>query len=107
MQHTTLTENEQIIAIRQQLVSNERHRVYWTEYEKQQLREMFASGIGITQMALLLQRSEMAIVNQLNALGLFKKCRAPKKTKKECLCPQCSHYGKCTNSCKDIFQNGT
>ena len=105
MEHNILTTNEQVIAIRQLFIPNERHREYWTESERDQLREMFASGIGITEMALTFRRSEMAVVNQLNTLGLFKKCRAPKRTKKECLCPQCSHYGKCTHPCKEVFQN--
>ena len=105
MENTYSTKNEQIIAIRQQFVSNERHREYWSDYEKNKLKEMFENGIGITEMALELQRSEMAIVNQLNAMGLFKKCRAPKKAKKECLCPQCSHYGECTNPCKAVLSD--
>lgn len=106
MEGNYLIRNEQIIAIRQQLISNERHREYWSDEEKNQLRDMFENGIGITEMALMLQRSEMAIVNQLNALGLFRKCRAPKKVKKECLCSQCSHYGECTNACKAVLSDG-
>ena len=106
MEHNISTINEQVIAIRQLVTPNERHREYWSESERDQLREMFANGIGITEMALTFRRSEMAVVNQLNTLGLFKKCRAPKRTKKECLCPQCSHYGECTNACKAVLSDG-
>ena len=103
MENTYSTKNKQIIAIRQQLASNERHREYWSEDEKNRLLQMFYDGIGITEMALELQRSEMAIVNQINALNLFKRCRAPKRQKKECLCPQCAHYAECTNPCNAVL----
>lgn len=99
MENTYSTKNEQVIAIRQQLASNERHREYWSDDEKSKLIEMFENGTGITEMALELQRSEMAIVNQLNALGLFRKCRAPKQRKQGCLCSECSYYPNC-EKCK-------
>lgn len=34
MENTYSTKNEQIIAIRQQFVSNERHREFWSDDEK-------------------------------------------------------------------------
>lgn len=105
MENTVSTKNEQVIAIRQQIVSNERHREYWSDDEKDKLKEMFYAGTGITEMALELHRSEMAIVNQLNALSLFRSCRAPKRQKKECLCPGCSHYAECNNPCKAGFSD--
>jgi len=102
--------NQQIAAMRQNAELNTRHRSYWTEEDKQELKDRFYAGEGISTMALTFQRSELAIINQLNAMNLFQKHRAPKTKKPECLCSQCSlytHCEKCTLSPDNINRDKT
>lgn len=44
---------------------------YWTDEERRQLAANYIGGMGITEMAILFQRSEQAICQQLAVLGLF------------------------------------
>ena len=68
-------------------MSTERHRAPWTSDELQQLQKMFDEGVGISEMAVHLQRSELAIINQVK--GMYRRVRTPKECKVECKCPQC------------------
>ena len=66
-------ENERdfLKALREGTIPSERSREYWTDEEKEELRQYFMDGEGISQIAIALQRSENAIVQQLIALKWF------------------------------------
>ena len=64
--------------MRKSAVRLERQGDYWSEEDKENLSKMFFEGVGITEMAVILQRSETAIIRQ-------KSCSAQSK----CLCGTC------------------
>lgn len=88
---------EEIIALRQNRKPN--HRQYWTDEEREKIIDMHQNGVGISEMAVIFQRSEAAIFNQINHLELNRRTRSPNKSSNECKCPYCSHYGQCQKPC--------
>lgn len=72
---------EQLIALRHNY-SPAQHRDYWTPEERQELEDMYYAGYGISEMAIHFNRSECAIYNQLELMGLFKKTRKAKNKPK-------------------------
>ena len=87
---------EQVRKMRDRTEPVDRQQEYWTDDELQRLESMFYEGVGITDMALTLQRSEMAVVNRIT--GYYRRVRAPRQNKAECQCRKCTYYidGKCT-----------
>lgn len=83
--------------MRQRTTRLEREGDYWTDEEKRQLRIMFEQGIGITEMAVRLQRSEPAIYQQIEKMDLYgRKTKPKRKTKQKepsCLCNRCKCAG--------------
>lgn len=65
---------------------------YWTDEERRQLAANYIGGMGITEMAILFQRSEQAICQQLAVLGLFNNPITQRKSgprEPQCLCKNC------------------
>ena len=89
---------EQIKAMRERTAPVERSREYWTEEELQELESMFSDGVGITDMALTLHRSELAIFTRIQ--GLYPKVRSPRQAKDCCLCRRCPSYVEETHECQ-------
>ena len=84
---------ELLIAIREGRVPSERSGEYWSDAEKDELRRLFMEGDGISQIALMLQRSENAVFQQLAVQGLLTppgSSRGPKKNEPKCRCPECN-----------------
>ena len=79
---------EQLIALRQGN-SPSQHRDYWTEEERQQLQDLYSEGYGISEMAIIFNRNEGAIYNQIEAMGLSQKMRRKRKKSTECKCSKC------------------
>ena len=77
----------------------DRDRDYWTEDERRQLKRMFNDGEDLSEIALILQRTEIAICQQAVALGLYVRKRRPGQPKNDsecCLCKKCTaSLGKC------------
>lgn len=72
----------------------EREGDYWTEDEKQELVRLFNSGMGITEIAVRLQRTEPAVVQQIEKMDLYQRKDNPKRRRStskepECLCNVC------------------
>jgi len=88
-----ITKKEQIIALRQRTAHLDRYRAPWTQEELHHLQEMFDDAVDITDMALILQRSELAILNQVK--DMYRRVRPPKEEKSKCKCPQCQYYREC------------
>ncbi len=91
-------ENTQIIKnMRSRTTRLDREGDYWSDDEKRQLQEMFADGVGITEMAIRLQRTEPAVTQQIEKMDLygrkgnpirFRRPRSPKDAS-ACLCEHC------------------
>lgn len=63
----------------------------WTDEEKTELYIQYYSGMGITELAYLHQRTENAIIQQLQAKGCLRQSvRRNKKHSTVCRCNQCS-----------------
>ena len=92
----TITQSELLISIRTGELSSERSKEYWSDAERDELRRLYWEGTGISEIALLLQRSENAIIQQLISMFLLtppgkQRKRSPKHFK--CQCPRCLETG--------------
>lgn len=70
----------------------DREGEYWSDEERHCLQSLFDSGTGITAIAILLQRTELAVIMQANQMGLFtppSKKRNYRPRPPRCLCPNC------------------
>lgn len=85
---------EAVRTVRHSPASLERRGECWSEEDKGKLSEMFFDNVGITEMAVVLQRSETAIIQQIEKMNLYgrklyparqKNCTEPSK----CLCDTC------------------
>lgn len=78
----------------------EREGDYWDQDEKERLEEMFEDGVGISEMAIRLQRTEPAVIQQIEKLDLYHRKdhpirrRPPAKTC-QCLCSNCEADPDC------------
>lgn len=81
---------ESVKSMRNRTVRLDRHGDYWTAEEKEVLAQKFYEGEGITAMALELQHTESAIIQQIEAMDLYgrKKKKSPSK-QPGCLCADC------------------
>ncbi len=78
-------------SIRNGIFTPERSNEYWKQEERDQLEFLFRNGVGISDIALELQRSENAIVQQIIVKDLFAKKTLRQRTTREpeCLCNRC------------------
>ena len=72
----------------------ERAGDYWSEDEKTQLRELFEYGVGLSEIAIRLQRTEPAVSQQTEKMDLYGRGSNPCRRKSEpkapvCLCDTC------------------
>ncbi len=81
--------NEVVKCIRNRTVRLEREGDYWEDEEKDQLVRMFHDGVGITEMAMALQRTEPAIIQQVEKLDLYQRKASPIRRKNQTKAPQC------------------
>ena len=88
---------EQIKAMRQRTISLKHEGCYWSDDDRRQLQNLFEQGVGITKIALTLERSETAVFQQLRALNLYVKIRSSQKIgiNDGCLCWKC--HKECSN----------
>lgn len=81
---------ESVKNMRNRTVRLDREGDYWTAEEREILVQKFQEGEGITAMALQLQRTESAIIQQIEALDLFGRKKKNSSTKlPRCLCSDC------------------
>ena len=111
------TKQDELIALRTGVKLAERSGEYWSKEDIQLLKRLYCQdGIGISEIALLLKRSEGAVCQQLTKMGLLTpqgRHRTRKKKADEttelagrCLCPHCSEK-TCQNCGKEFFYAGT
>ena len=82
-----------LIALRNGEIPSERSGEYWEEGEKKKLEQMFWAGVGISEIAVDLQRSENAVIQQL----LLMRVLTPRQSMRQSgdrrkRCPRC-HSG--------------
>ena len=58
-------ERKLLIGLRNGAIPSERSGEYWSKEEKEKMKRMFWNGDGISEIALSLQRSENAVIQQL------------------------------------------
>ena len=58
-------------------VRMDREGDYWIEEEKEQLVKLFRQGEGITAIAIRLQRTEPAIMQQIEKMDLYRRKEVP------------------------------
>lgn len=78
----------------------EREGDYWSDNEREQLTELFVEGVGISEMAIELQRTEPAVFQQIEKMDLYGRKDHPKRRKYKprcgCLCSNCrDDYESC------------
>lgn len=81
-----------VMNMRNKVVLLEREGEYWSDEEREQMRCLFESGTGLTTIAMILQRTEMAVIQQGMLMNLF----SPPHIRKQyvhkpprCRCPNC------------------
>lgn len=62
---------EAVRTVHRSPASLERRGECWSEEDKGKLSEMFFDNVGITEMAVILQRSETAIMQQIEKQDLY------------------------------------
>lgn len=70
----------------------DREGEHWSEDERAYLQALFDNGTGITAIAILLQRTELAVIMQANQMDLFtppSKKRTYRPRVPHCLCCNC------------------
>ena len=73
---------------------------YWSEDDVYNLKMMFSQGVGISQIAIELQRSELAVMQEIEKLDLYERKEHPRRFRKSrapkgFLCYYCN--GECDN----------
>lgn len=87
---------EKTIAMRNGTEKMKRDREYWSEEEREKLRTLFLAGVPINEIAIILERSETAVYQQIQQMHLY--VRAPESARKrrsvtgdsKCLCAACT-----------------
>lgn len=69
---------ETVKSMRRRTTRLEREGDYWTREEQETLVRSFDSGVGITEMATQFQRSEPAVMQQIEKLDLYQRKDNPR-----------------------------
>lgn len=98
-----------VINMRRRTVRLEREGDYWTKAEKEALRRLFNEGVGITEMASILQRTEPAIIQQIENMDLYERKKNPIRRKSHTkspgyLCNKCVYCQTCFATRKHCTQ---
>lgn len=90
---------EEIIAMRTMGEGLSRQGQNWTDKERKRLEDMFYRGVGLSEIALELQRSETAIMQQLVNMDAFKNERPHRERETlPCPCRGCKQRKVCPDS---------
>ena len=110
---------EMIRALRNRTTKLQREGDYWDQEEIEKLKDMFNEGVGISDIALQLQRTEPAVQQQIEKLDLYRRKDRPQRRKqnnKRCEyadnCPHtpetCPKFRKCREEgmeCSESMKN--
>ena len=103
--------HDALTALRSGSAPPQNSRTFWTKEDSETLRQCFWDGCGISQMAVEMGRTEVAIYQQLLKQGLLQQqcISRPKRPKPEdcdCLCPVCAKTD-CPNHGKEQDNAGS
>ena len=85
---------EAVQSMRNRTTRLDREGDYWTDDEKEKLRFLFNNGEGIKEIAIQLQRSEPAVMQQIEKMDLYNRKENPRRCRSapkmpHCLCEDC------------------
>ena len=85
---------EAVINMRRSPALLERRGEYWSNEDKEKVDNLFNQGVGITEIAMILQRSESAIMQQIEKQDLYDRKLYPTRQRNspvlsKCLCEVC------------------
>ena len=94
--------SEQLQALRNGQLPPDNRNDYWSEEDTKKLVALFKAGVGLSQIALILKRTELSVTCRLQALGEFvpqcrpraKKSKVPRCKCKKCDCEDCPRIGQ-------------
>lgn len=74
---------EAVINMRRSPALLERRGEYWSNEDKEKIDNLFNQGVGITEIAMILQRSESAIMQQIEKQDLYDRKLYPTLAKEQ------------------------
>ena len=80
---------ESVRSLRNHKDQLEREGDYWSDEDRERLKDMFEDGVGITEIAIRLQRTEPAVFQQIEKLDLYRRKDRPRRRRslgKTCSC---------------------
>ena len=85
---------EAVKGLRHRTNKFEREGAYWTKEDKSSLARMFHEGVGVTTMAIYLQRTEPAVFQQIEKQDLYGRKDYPQRQQTpysvcRCRCTKC------------------
>lgn len=93
-----------LIAMRTKGKGLDHDGLYWSEEDRKKLIDAFHHGIGVSEIAVLLKRSEPAVMQQMIREGLMqsetKKRNRSGNKRSKCLCPKC----ECREVCGKVMR---
>ena len=95
---------KEIQQMRQNRTPHSKNREYWSKEDGEQLRGLFDEGVGISEIALQMGRTERAVMLKINESKLYEAVYAPRKMPDDtgCLCKKCALNDACENcGCKE------
>ena len=100
--------SETVIAMRSRTTRLEHEGDYWSEEEKERLARLFEQGVGISEIAVLLQRTEPAVIQQIEKMDLYQRREYPARRRNEakppvCLCKDCKLDRSCCPRCNQYL----
>ena len=104
--NSELNQKETVQSMRRKTCKLEREGDYWTEEDKELLYTLFESGVGITEIAITLQRTEPAVIQQIEKMNLYNRGKYIPKKKHigsyGCQCSSCPHGPRDSASCQTV-----
>lgn len=80
---------ETVKSMRKRTTRLDREGDYWTQEEREKLARLFDSGVGLTDIAIQLQRTEPAVYQQAEKLDLYQRKEKPARHRNDSLFPSC------------------
>ena len=67
---------------------------YWSKADTDSLKNQFIMGIGISEIAVDLERTERTVLERCHKLGLYGSMNGKRPKELVCLCKDCSFFEK-------------
>ena len=92
---------QSVINMRMRAEKLSREGDYWTEEEQKRLEKMYNGGTGLTEIAMILQRTESAVCQQIERQDLLQRAAHPRRGPgggRHCKC-RCETCGVAPGKC--------